>query len=183
MTPRQRLALVAAVLVAAGLGFSAGAFAGPERVETREVEKLVYRDLTVEQLTRGYAAVRTETRVVYRNIVTTITVTPDAGTTTTIADNSIERAGTEASTALVEERVVYRDRDVIQEREVEKVVTVRADWSVGAQVGATWKEPGIPVYGPLVLGVTAERRIVGGVFGGLWFNTVGAGGVTVRAEF
>lgn len=181
---KRYLLILGAVLLAAGLGFSAGAFFGPERVETREVEKLVYRDLAVEDLTRGLAFVKTEVREVRRDVVTVITVTPDAGTTTTVTDRSVERTGEAEALRVEEQRIVYRDRDVERRVEVERSVTVRPDWAVGGLVGATWKEPALRLGDtPLVLGVTAERRIVGGVWLGLWGTTQGAGGVSVKGEF
>lgn len=181
---RQRLLVLGLVVLVAGLGFSAGAFFGPERVETRDVERLVYRDLTVEDLTRGLSFVRTETRIVNRDVVTVVTVTPDAGTTTTITDRSVERSGDTEERTEHEEHVVYRDRDVVRDVETTKTVTVRPDWGVGALVGATWKEPALQLGNtPLVVGVTVERRIIGGVWVGAWGTTQGAGGLLLKGEF
>ena len=66
------------------------------------------------------------------------------------------------------------------------VTTNRPDWRVGVLVGGSWQQPmlAIPSAGPLVLGVAAERRIVGGVWVGLWtLPQYGAGGASVTLEF
>ena len=50
-------------------------------------------------------------------------------------------------------------------------------------VGASLREPLVPIAGPLVLGASVERRIVGGLSAGAWLNTVGAAGASVSLEF
>ncbi len=176
MSPEQRvvfwsswrkgvvLGLVALVLCA--LAFSAGRFSAPEQVRWQTL------DLKTEDITRGFTFARTVTRTVYRNVITTVT---DAGTT--IADNSIEHEG-EASTGTETETA---KRAELVERE--QTVTLRPEWRVSGQVGASLVTPAIPITGSLVVGVSVERRIIGGVSAGLWGNTVGAGGVVVSGEF
>ena len=50
-------------------------------------------------------------------------------------------------------------------------------------VGASLREPLLPVAGPLVLGASLERRIVGGLSAGAWLNTVGAAGASLSVEW
>ena len=156
-----------ALLVAA---FSAGRFTAPVKVETR----VEWKDLSTQELTRGMNFTRTLTRVVKRDVVTTIT---DAGTT--ITDRTIEHEG-DASAAT--EDVTAKRVDSSQGSQVQ-TTTVRPDWRVGALVGASLKEPALPLSGNLVLGVQVERRIIGGVSVGAWANTVGAAGGVVSVEF
>ncbi|MHB1065627.1 MAG: hypothetical protein ACYC1Z_14260 [Georgenia sp.] len=163
-------------LVLMGVGaFSAGRFSAPRQVETREVEKLVFRDLTVEDLTKGMTFTKTVTKTVWRNVETK----PDG----TVVDRSIEReGGTEASTTTEARRTTEEHTG---ERETEKTstTTLQPSWRVGLQVGASLRPPALPITGPLVIGASVERRIVGGVSAGLWANTVGAGGASLSVEF
>lgn len=182
MSPEQRTHLERAGLALAGvlllvLGFSAGRFSAPLQVETRDVERVVYRDLTVEDLTKGMTFAKTVQKTVYRNVVTTIT---DAGTV--IADNSIEHEGAEESSSSTETKRTTEEHAGQRETEKTSVTTLRPDWRVGVQIGAALK-PALVITGPLVLGASVERRIVGGVSAGLWGNTVGAGGASVSLEF
>lgn len=171
MTARRWIAVAVAVLLVGVGAFSAGRFTAPLKTETR----IEWRELTVEDLTRGYTFARTVNRTVYRNVITTIT--PDAGTV--IADTSIEREGTDEHGA--DQLTTKRTTDTARERVT--TVTLRPDWRVGLQVGASLVTPALPITGPLVLGASVERRIVGGVSAGLWANTVGAGGASVSVEF
>lgn len=170
------------------VAFSAGRFSAPARVELREVEKLVekidYRSLATEDITRGFTFAKAETKTVYRNITTTIVVTPDAGTTTTIADNSVEHVGsTENATGTEQEKktkTVYVDVEVVKEVVKEKIVTLQPTWGAGLDVGASLQEPFVPIAGPLVLGLRFEWRIVGGIWVGAWVSTSGAAGGSVK---
>lgn len=179
---RAGLALVGVLLLV--VGYAAGRYSAPLQVETREVEKLVYRDLTVEDLTKGMTFARQVELTRWRNVVTTITVTPDAGTVTVIADNTIEREGSQESTSSTE--TSRRTEEHAGERTTEKTVitTLRPSWSLGVLVGATWLEPALPIAGPLVLGATADVRLGQTPFSlGAWGTTQGAFGVIGRGEF
>lgn len=170
MTPAE-LAKRGAVLVAVALvAFSAGRFTAPERVETR----VEFRELSVEELTRGMNFTRTVTRTIYRDVTTTIT---DAGTT--ITDRTVEREGDDTHRA----ETLAGSRSTEAAGETVRTVTVRPDWRVGVLAGASLRDPALPLSGPLVLGVEVDRRIVGGVSAGVWANTVGAAGVAVSVEF
>lgn len=163
----SRWAIGLALLVAA---FSAGRFTAPVRVET----KTEWRDLSTQELTRGMNFTRVVTRTITKNVVTTIT---DAGTT--ITDLSVVREGddTHAREDTAAKRVDSSTGTAMQ------TATVRPDWRIGALVGASLKEPALPLTGNLVIGVQVERRIVGGVSVGAWANTVGAAGGVVSVEF
>lgn len=171
MTARQWAIAAGVVLLVAAGSFSAGRFTAPVKTETR----VEWRDITTEDLTRGLTFTKTVNRTVYRNVVTT--VTPDAGTV--VVDTSVEHEGTDE----------HRTDEVTAKRTTEhagervETVTLRPDWRVGLQVGASLREPALPITGPLVLGATVERRIVGGVSAGVWANTVGAAGASVSLEF
>ena len=175
---KRALSLVLVALVFLAIGLAAGRFIAPAVVETRDVERVVYRDLAVEDITKGYTFARTVERTVWRNVTTTVT---DAGTTT--VDLTTEHEGEAESGTVTEQLHRVEIVEVERERVVEKTVTLRPDWRVGALVGASWNAPLVPIAGPLVLGVQVDRRIVGGLSAGLWVNTVGAAGGVISLEF
>lgn len=171
MTLRQWAAGITALVVLLVLAFTAGRFTAPERVDVREVEKVVWKDRVVEKVvTRKAKAVD---RVVYVDRV----VTPEGEvrekrTTRTVTDarELVEAGKTSESTGKAESSS-------------SSTTTARPDWRLGVLVGASLREPLLPVAGPLVLGASLERRIVGGLSAGAWLNTVGAAGASLSVEF
>jgi len=82
------------------------------------------------------------------------------------------------------EKKVYVDREVTHE----KIVTpVLANWHVSALVGAPVRLPLPNLSTDLVLGVEAERRVMGPFWGGLWttgnLNGGFQGGVKLGVQF
>lgn len=182
LTPEQRtnlkrtgIAIAVLVLVAVG-AFSAGRFSAPLEVKTIEVDRWKTLGLTTEDITRNMTFAKEVQKTVWKNVVTTIVVTPDAGTTTTIADNSIERIGSTENVTVIEQEA--RTSVVTEEREriVEKTMTLQPDWSVGVIVGVSFNQPFLPISGPLIIGVEGERRIIGGFYLGGWLTNNSAGG-------
>ncbi len=173
---------VAAVVALAG-AFSAGRFSAPEKVVTKEVE--VFKDRVVEKVVTKEVEVvkvvkaKAETKIVYRDRV----ITPDG----TVKEHEEERTETKEDEKTDGERKT--DTEKVAERVVEKLVTVektvalRPDWRVGVLVGVQWPQPLLPFAGPMVLGVHADRRIVGGLYAGLWAHTGGSFGLGVSFEF
>lgn len=170
---RAGLALVGVLLLV--LGFSAGRFSAPAQVEVREVERVVFRELLTEDLTKGFTFAKVVTKTVWRNVETR----PD-GTT---VDRSIEHEGAREDSTATETSRRTEDRAEQKDSERVSVTTSLPSWRIGAQVGASMRQPALVITGPLVVGVSVERRIVGGVSAGLWANTVGAGGASLSVEF
>lgn len=160
---KRRALIVLGVVLALAGAFSAGRFSAPEKVDVREVERVIYRDRIVT--VKG----KTETKVVYRDRV----VTPDG----TVTERSVERSASREDL----KRDVERTGET--ERRVATVTTARPDWRVGVLAGASVQPPAVPLAGPLVLGVQVERRIAGGLSAGAWANTSGAAGALVSLEF
>lgn len=164
MTARQWAAGITALVVLLGLAFAAGRFTAPEQV--REVEKLVWKDRIIEKVVTKKA--KAVDRVVYvdRTVLPSGEVREKTSTRTiTDARETNDVAKTTESTG-------------------EKITTpARPDWRVGALVGASLREPLLPIAGPLVLGAHVERRIAGPFTMGLWFTTGGAAGLSATGEF
>lgn len=179
---RAGIASVVIALVSVG-SFTAGRFSAPLKVETREVERFSVLDLKTEDITRGMSFTKVDQRVIYKNIVTTVAESHDAGTVTTITDTSIERYGGALDGFVTEQEarveVVHADREVL----VEKTVTLQPDWRIGVLAGASLREPLIPIASSLVLGVSIERRIAGGFGCGAWLLTAGAAGAICSIAF
>lgn len=173
MTPtsRQWAAGITALVVITGLAFSAGRFTAPVKTDVREVEKLVWKDRVVEKVvTRKAKAVD---RVVYvdRVVLPTGEVREKTSTRTLTDARELTDSGkTSESTGK-------------SETSSSSTTTARPDWRLGVLVGASLREPLLPVAGPLVLGASLERRIVGGLSAGAWLNTVGAAGASLSVEF
>jgi hypothetical protein len=63
-------------------------------------------------------------------------------------------------------------------------VEARPSWSVSLMPGIQFAGArAVDLYGPLVLGVAIERRILGPVWLGAWGSTSGAAGLSLRGEF
>lgn len=173
MTPtaRQWLAGGVALLVLLGLAFSAGRFSAPAKVDVREVEKIVWKDRIVEKVVTKKA--KAVDRVVYVDRV----VMPDGE----IREKTSTRTITDAR------ELVNTDKTAETEGKADSskatVTSTRPDWRVGVLVGASLREPLLPLAGPLVIGASVERRIIGGVSAGAWVNTAGAAGAAVSVEF
>lgn len=112
-----------------------------------------------------------------------------------------ETTDTDAAKTVHEVEIKYVDRTVTVEKEVEKRVEVvkelkietkKPDWHISLRAGTDFTQikPSLtaPYFDPLLVGVTAERRIIGPVFAGIWgqsdtrFNNV-SGGIVIGAEF
>lgn len=171
MTLRSYL-IVAGVVLAVGAGaFAAGRFAAPMKVETREVERVVFKDRVVEKVVTVTLAAKT--KIVWRDRV----VAPD-GTTTT---REVEKTDTREDTTRTDDRVATSEGTT--EREAVTITTNRPGWRVGALVGLSLREPLLPIAGPLILGLSAERRLIGGLWAGLWIQTGGSAGLSLSLEF
>ena len=176
MSRERATAIAAAVAILLSVGaFVAGRFSAPLKVETRDVERVVFKDRVVEKVVTVERAAKVETRIVYRDRVTT----RDG----TVTEREIER------TASKEDAAKLVDSSRVEVRVVEKLVTktvvttLRPDWRVAVHAGASLRPPILTIAGPMVLGVEIDRRIAGGLSAGLWVNTSGAVGAAVSFEF
>lgn len=167
MTARQWIAGSVALLVLLALSFSAGRYTAPEKV--REVEKLVWKDRVDEK------ASKKKTKAVDRIVYVDRVVTPEGE----VREKKTIRTLTDAR----ETNDVAKTTESTGSAEKSTTTTLRPDWRIGVLAGASLREPLLPIAGPLVLGVSVERRITGGVSAGAWANTVGAAGASVSVEF
>jgi hypothetical protein len=165
------LAVGAAVLLFGG-GMYAGSRVAPTRVQTRDVERVVYRDRTVSVAVAAKTETRAETRHTVRTRVTRPDGTREERTETTRGVDVERREATASAQTVERERLVYRDREV-------KVERARPDWRAGALVGV---DPFHPLSG-FVYGATVERRVLGPVWLGAWGLSSRAVGLSLSLEF
>jgi hypothetical protein len=165
---------LAIVLLAAGLGYAYGRGAAPAKVVTqeREVVKLQYQDRVVVQYRQAKA------RVVYRDIVRTVTVErrPDGSstTTTTTADKSKDATSTNTQTASHTDTTVSETGVRLSTR----TVTNQAGWRFGVLAGLEVRGPG-GLFSTLPSGVTMSRAPLGPVWLGAQLDHSVAGPVSV----
>lgn len=155
--------------------FSAGRFSAPREIEERVEYRTEWKTKTVE-VVRWKTAKSVDTRTTSTPVLLPTLdggVVLAAATVTETRERERHEGGQETST----------DTAGSSRGEESRKVTQQPDWRLGAQVGASLRDPLLPLAGPLVLGVSAERRVIGGVSAGVWVNTVGAAGVGISAEF
>lgn len=190
----------AAALAACGLAFTAGRISGPvktiETVKTVTVEKVVTKTevQVVEKVVEKKVYVKAVARDVHTETVTT--KAPDGTVTTKVTTDDKTKVGVtntdiaktdinaSASATTTDDKVVKTEMTKITESYIPQ-------WHLGLRAGGGLTLPRSPT---LVVGVTAERRILGPVFAGLWadlhLNVIPgvtpqgfAGGISVAAEF
>ncbi len=178
MTPQRvrelAIFIVAAVLIAVA-GFSAGRFSAPVEVEERVEYRTEWREKRVE-VVKWKSARAVDTKTTTTPMLLSV---PDGGvvlataTTTETREREASAGGTETHT----------DATRSSSGETSRKVTQQPDWRLGVQVGASLRDPLLPIAGPLVLGASLERRLFGGVSAGAWLNTSGAAGASLSLEF
>lgn len=174
--PWKRRALVAGVVLLALAGaFVGGRFSAPLQVQTIDTVKIEFLDREVVREVVREVKAKAETRIVYRDVVTT-----KEGTVTV---HEVEKTDTKTDSVKTDEGVKVSDRVATVDSTHQQTVTLRPNWRVGLQVGASWPKPLLTIAGPLVLGLSVDYRIVGGLTAGLWVNTYGAAGVGLAFEF
>ena len=164
--PVWHVAVVA--LVVAGAGVAAGVGIGRLNALEQTTEQVAVvvreREKVVERCHKG------KDRVVYTE-------------TRRLPDGTVEEKKSERETER-EEGGRELERQGERSEESKRTTVSRPDWRVGLLVGATWKEPALKLGDtPLVIGVTAERRIIGPFSVGAWGTTQGAAGLSVAGEF
>lgn len=191
------LLAVAVVCLLAGIGIGWGC--KPAVVETKEVTK----DVIVEKKVVDEEAVQTEVEKRVKEItaqmdshqVVVVVTKPDGSKTETTTTDTHSKNDTKDTTDQTKTQIVTVVKEVQVDHTVtvEKTVTpVLAQWHVSILAGVAPRFDA-PSTTPIMIGVEAERRIVGPVFVGAWvmagspvtgFNVTNAAvGLKVGIEF
>lgn len=173
---RTALGAVLLVLVAFALGYGTALRTRPAKVVTQVQTQTVYKDRIIEHQAKD--------RIVYRNVVRTVTVdrkpTGEVTTTTTIADHSTDKTDVRAN-------IDDRSDGALSSNSTSVTVNARADWRVSALVGAELSLKAPYFSGP-AYGVEVDRRIIGPIWVGLWglrmpSGSSGVVGISLSGEF
>lgn len=145
---------LAAAVGLVALSFAAGVYFGPKKVETKEVEKIVYRDRVVESKKKDTVTRTKETQL------------PD-GTKIkeTIKDEKSESTKDSQS-------------ELRHDKFLERKTESRPDW----RIGAVYK-PTLPGIQGEVYGVTIERRVIAEIYLGVTAATDRTAGLVVSIGF
>lgn len=173
---KKRIAIGVALIVAHAAAFALGRYSVTPSVkvvtktETVEVEKEVVKTVFVEVEKKVY--VKGETRDVVK--VVEIIKAPDGTETTKITEtdktkiNESSSQETASSQATVVEKIV--EKTVFVDK-LKSVDGYKAQWHIGIRAGAGARL-NLPAVTPVLqLGVTAERRIAGPFWLGVWVDT------------
>ncbi len=180
MTSRGYLIAAAVAIAMLAGAFTIGRFTAPLKVETREVEKVVEKEVIkeVEKIVTVEKAAKVETRIVWRDRIVEVSGR--------VTEHEVEKTGalTVADKTDIVDKSATLTRDVERIVEREKIVTVRPSWRVGILVGASYQAPLLPIAGPLVMGAEGSFRIAGGLWVGVWtLPQHGAVGGSVSLDF
>ncbi len=200
MSPKQIAIAITAVIALIGGGFAAGRYAAPDKVTYKDREVLVYVDRAVtsvdtDKILNAIATMSQQKDVVKKKVTVK---TPDGGTT--ITEETVDKTKTESKTEVqekekkvevrVEERLVYKDRETIKTIERNRPqwsLALQPGFDLGSAIGGGARYNLLPssvgVLKHAIVGMSIERQIVGPLKGGLWANSAGMVGVTVRWEF
>lgn len=203
--------MIVLVLVCVGGGIAIGWGLKPDvvKIEEKLVEKeVVVKDGRIDELLTQLATLNRDYQEMknsqtneryHKEILETVNADGSKTVKTTIDKNvntvvqetkkEVEIKVVEVEKKVVEIQTVTVTKDVV----VEKVTTpVLAQWSVGLMVGVAPRFDN-PSTTPIMVGVEAERRLVGPVWGGVWLMagspvtafgvTNSAGGLKARIEF
>ncbi len=200
MSPKQIALAVTAVVVLVGGGFAAGRYSVPEFQKEEAREKIVYVDRAVSSVDTDKILNAIKTLSQQKDVHTTKkTVKAPDGTITTEVETT-DKTKTESKTETheqekkvevrVEERLVYKDRETIK-----TIERNRPQWSLELQPGFDFGSAigggarynlfpsSIGVLKHAIVGMSIERRIIGPFSGGIWANSAGMAGLTLRIEF
>jgi uncharacterized protein HemX len=171
---RRLLWVWAAVLGIGAAGYAFGRFSAPDRVEVREVVKVVEKEDT--RAREQVIALTQQLETLKRHTRREETTLPD-GTRHVVEETKTERtADTRTVTDATKESHTVKEstRETVKES---LTVRSRPDWRVSGLVGVD-----LPTLTP-TYGAQVDRRILGPLSLGLWGNSARQVGIAISMEF
>jgi hypothetical protein len=180
--------------------YAYGRFGQPAKVVTTEKVVTVAQTQTVTTVDtqRVLDAIADVKKTVKTHKVVVVDKKPTGETTTTITTDSQASSDSQAQTQnktntaaqTQQTQIIYKDR------EVTKTVTdqTRPGWSLELDPGIDFAalagrttysllpSTGNPILHYTVIGASVQKRLFGPLYGGVWANTSGAGGLTLRLD-
>jgi hypothetical protein len=207
-TPDENKKLIAGLIIGAlllvGGGYSLGRYATPAKVVVTEKVQVVTVEHTTAVTTvdtdKILDAIKTVNKQKNVHTVTVIEKAPDGSTKTTVTsdDKSTTEAATTAQATDKTQTTAKVDQVVQQTKTDNKTTTtirdVQPKWSLSLQPGFNFAQALgsgapyslLPTSNPYlkyaVLGVSLEHRFIGPLSAGIWGNSNGAGGLTLRLD-
>lgn len=151
---RNYMKVSLAALSCVAIGYTVGRYSTPAKVETREVERVVYRDRVVKDQRRDATTRTKETRL------------PD---------------GTKIKETVRDERTDTRSdatREAVSDKKMETKTQSRPDWRLGVVY-----YPTLPGFQGEAFGVNVERRIISEIYLGVSASTESRLGLVVSFGF
>jgi hypothetical protein len=190
MKPGYKVLIIVAILALFTTGgYEYGRHVTPARVQIVTKDKIVDHDVikTVTKVEKQIVYVQSEAKDVHRVVVVDKKPTGEIVTTTTVQDNT--KIATSNTTDQTKEQNKTEDHVIYKDREVTKTIVnnVRPNWLFGATGGYNFGSsgsnlvPGLP--NKIVVGVSAAKRIVGPIYGGVYLNSNEVAGVGLSLEF
>lgn len=188
---RKHIALGLAALALCAASFSFGRFSQDEKVVYQD--KIVYQDRVVEKIVEVEKVVEaTEDKVEKKRVVKRSVVektSPDGSVEKRVDETLDEGESSSKIEVKYVDRVVYVEKEketsLDQEQSISTSKTL-PDWRLGLLMGASPVDIATSrelAMDDLVLGVEAQRRLIGPVYGGLWGFNNGTVGVSLGLEF
>jgi hypothetical protein len=190
MKPGYKILIIAAILALFTiLGYEYGRHKTPAKVVTVTKTVTVDHDVihTVTQVEKQVVYVQAQAKDVHKVVVIDKKPTGEVVTTTTLQDNTkittSDTSNKQVEQNKMEDHVVYKDREVTKT----VINNVRPNWLFGANGGYNFGDigsnliPGLP--NKIVVGVSAAKRILGPVYGGVYLNSNEVAGVGLSLEF
>jgi hypothetical protein len=196
------LILCLAAIVLAGGGFAVGRFATPAKtiVTEKTVVQIVEKQVVVTQTKTEVQVVRVVDTI--KNVATDTHIVKNKDGSEIIDKHIKDESEIKANATTDINKVVNTTatKDLTEKVEQSKVTVttnLKPNWSLSLQPGFDIAgalghgDPysifpgsinGLPIK-HLMLGVSVDHRLIGPVFTGIWVNSAGAGGLTLRLEF
>jgi hypothetical protein len=187
-----------AALVLAGGGYATGRYAAPDKVVV--TEKLVRveteKTVSVVDTDKILNAIKTinEARNIHKVVQKVKTPDGTVTTTTTSDDKTVTTTKDETQNKEKTQSTTNTEKLTLQTKETTKTVernrpgwglTLSPGYDFAGALGHNNAYSVLPsgTLQHVVLGVSLERRLIGPLSTGLWANTAGMGGLTIRLEF
>jgi hypothetical protein len=197
LTQRAVYVCMTVAAVCAVVGWELGRKTTPARVEQVEVVKEVVKEIEVVKVVTQVKVVKAKTTNVDKEKETRIETKPDGTSVTTIVERDKTKID-ERTVADLNQQIDDLKTKLAAKESEKKITTINApNWAVDLQAGVSVpgligeKSVGLRLPGPVpdwvVVGASVQKRI-GEVFGanlygGVWGNSQGAAGLSVRVTF
>lgn len=192
-TAPQALSALFALVLLFGSGYLAGRGCSEPPAEVRTTDRLEERAKTAIEERSETAERKDEQKDEQKDVEKTKTTTRRPDGTVVIEERTKDLSKTETKTVQVRvEKVEVEKRvDVVKVETRERIVTNRPKWLIGVNAGVSIPAllgrpvpsylPGVPPAA--VIGVSVERHLFWGVYGGVFANSQGVVGGSARKGF